>query len=569
MSKTNSRLAGVIGTTKPKSNLVAAKSVPTPDTTNIQGYAAYSVTKWHRLLSMLNTLKLQPQYYRTETRTLNELQSLIKECAQEDLYLTCQCIVYSRCLGEGMRTISHAASVFVAPFLSGAEFGKRFYGAWDKRASKGGVIFRADDMGEIISGFVALNGQTDVVTTTRGGVVVSVTDEVKGTKLTNAMKKGFKQALENMDTYTLLKYKSKLIDVINLVHPRPETSGAKVKVSIGEVEEEVFTIDAIMQGLPVLANTWETNQAEAGQIVAKAVREGKLDEAEAKEVLTQAKADNWAELLESNSLGILAGIRNIRNILLTNPTPTTVDKLVALISNPKFIREGKIMPHQLDLANDIMLTEFNNPSSRKISQALATGYELALPNLKDALPGNNVVFLDLSGSMSWAGVRLTNQAGKTIGVTSAQKACLIAATIALATNCDIIVFGSSAKYVTYNPNLDVFTLAKELNNTNMGGTSLSTAWTLAQQSKRKYDRVFILSDNEVNKGNSYASYTSYLKAVGNPYVYSVDLASYGTTVLAGDNVRYYFGYGYAMFEDIANSEFNPEYHLEKVKKVII
>lgn len=568
MSKTNSRLAGVIGNKKPKANLVAAKSVPTPNTTNRQGLSAYTVNKWHRLLSMLNTLKLQPQYYRTEVQTLNELQSLIKECSLENPYLTCQCIVYSRCLGEGMRTISHAASVFIAPYLSGQEYAKRFYGPWNKKEGKGGVIFRADDMGEIISGFVALNGKYTQVTTTDMSTGKSNTDvSVSGVKLTNAMKKGFRDALESMDSYTLLKYKSKLIDVINLVHPRPAISAATVKVA--EQAEEVYTIDAIMQGLPVLANTWETNQAEAGQIVAKAVKEGKLDETEAKEVLTQAKSDNWKELLDTDKLPILAAIRNLRNVLANNPQKETVDKLCALISNPKLIREGKVMPYQLDLANDIMLTEFNNAHSRQISQALAVGYELAVPNLAQALPGNNVVFVDLSGSMNWANVRLNTLKGRTIGTTSAEKACLIAATIAKATNCDVITFGTSATYLKYNPNLDVFSLAKQMNHANMGGTNLSTAWSLAQKSGRKYDRVFILSDNEVNRGNSYSAYTNYLKALSNPYVYSVDLASYGSTVLAGDNVRYYYGYGYSMFDDIANSEFNPEYHLEKVKQVVI
>jgi polyhydroxyalkanoate synthesis regulator phasin len=567
MSKTNSRLAGVIGNTKPQEKLVTARSVPTPDTTNKQGLAAYSVNKWHRLLSMLNTLKLQPQYYRTETTTLKELQTLIKECALEDIYLTCQCIVYSRCLGEGMRTISHAASVFVAPYLSGQEFGRRFYGPWNKVKGTGGVVFRADDMGEIISGFVALNGKhIEVKTTDLSTHTATVEVNTSGVKLTNAMKKGFKEAIERMDTHILLKYKSKLIDVINLVHPSPKSSGQSCTLENGEV---VSTIDAIMQGMSVKANTWETNQAEAGQIVAQAVREGKLTDEQAKVVLTQAKSDNWSELLMTDKLGILAAIRNLRNILATNPSAQAMDKLEALISNPVLIQQGKIMPYQFDIANEILQSEFSNTNSRRLSMALAKGYVESIPNLKDALPGNNVVLLDLSGSMSYYDIRLDSLKGETSGVSCASKAALIAATIAKATNCDVITFGSNAMYVKYNPNLDVFSLAKQLNHTHMGGTNLSSAWRLAQDSGNKYDRVFILSDNEVNVGNSYTSYTNYLKAVGNPYVYSVDLAAYGSTVLAGNNVRYYYGYGQSMFEDIANSEFNPDYHLEKVRKVII
>lgn len=148
------------------------------------------------------------------------------------------------------------------------------------------------------------------------------------------------------------------------------------------------------------------------------------------------------------------------------------------------------------------------------------------------------------------------------------KAALIAATIAKGTNADVIRFGSSAEYVNWNANSDVFSIAKNMRR-DMGGTSLSSAWREAQNSGRKYDRVFILSDNECNRGSSYSSYMSYVKSVGSPYVYSVDLAAYGTTQLAGDKVRYYYGYGYSMFDDIAKSEFNPNYHLEKVKQIVI
>ena len=563
MSKTNSKLASVIGSKQPKPNLVNARNIPTPDTTNQQGYAAYSQDKWLTLLTMLNTLKFEPQYYRSQTQTLKELQALIDNRAKEDLYLTCQCIVYSRCLGEGMRTISHASSVFIAPYISGQEYSKRFYGLWNKKEQKGGVIFRPDDMAEILAGYIALNGQIQQTVTTINGVPVSNDVKTSGPKLSNAMKKGFKSALESLDTYSLLKYKSNLIDIINLVHPSPKLSKATVEYN----GEKISTIDAIMKGYNVSANTWEVNQGEAGQIVAKAVKEGKLTDKEAKETLTQAKADNWKELLDTNKLGILAALRNLRNVLLNNPESSTINKLCDLVSNPTLIREGKIMPYQLDLANEIMIAEFNSPYARQISQALAKGYELAIPNLSALIPGQNVIFLDQSGSMGYE-IKLPGQ--KHSSRTSCiSKAALIAATIAKATNADIIVFGSSAKYVQYNPNLDVFTLAKQLSTANMGGTNLATAWNLVQASGRKYTRTFILSDNECNRGNTYSSYMSYVKNVGHPYVYSVDLAGYGTNCIAGEKVRYYYGYGFAMFDDIAKSEFNASYHLDQVRKVVI
>ena len=561
MSKTNSKLAAALGTKAPKENLVSANSVPKPDTTNLQGKPAYSQDIWLQLVSLLNTSKLENQYYRSVTGTVQTLQKLIAQCAKEDLYLTCQCIVYSRCLGEGMRTVNQAAAVFIAPYISGQEYSKRFYGLWDKKGQKGGVVFRPDDMAEILQGYAAINARPETVTTKN-----SITHKLAGPKLSNAMKKGFKTTLESLDEYSLLKYKSSLIDVINLVHPSSEKSTA---VSTLENGDTMKTIDAIMKGFPVKANTWETNQSEAGQLVAKAVKEGKISKTEAEEVLKEAKADNWAELLETNKLGILAAIRNIRNILINKPTTQVIDMLCKLISDPVKIREGKIFPYQLDVANEIMFTEFDNTHSRKISQALLAGYEAAIPNLKEYLPGTNLVMVDRSGSMGWQSIRLSGVKDKTGTITPVYKAALIAATIAKATNADIIYFGSNATYHKYNPNVDVFTLAKSLAKADQGSTYLAQAWILAAVSGVKYDRVFILSDNEVNKGSTYTQYKSYMEKVGVPYVYSVDLCGYGTNSIAGDKVRYYYGYGLAMFDDIAKSEFNAYDHLEKIRKVVI
>jgi hypothetical protein len=365
-----------------------------------------------------------------------------------------------------------------------------------------------------------------------------------------------------MDAYALLKYKSSLVDVINLVHPNPNESRAIVEVD----GEKVAVLSAIMKGVSVSADTWEVAQSEAGQEVAKAVKEGKIDEAKAAEILKEAKAENWDALLTEGKLGILAAIRNIRNVLKTVDKSATIDKLCALVSDSEAIRKGKVMPYQLDLAHEVVNAEFNNTDARKLAKALLAGYESAVPNLAEMLPGRNLVLVDFSGSMSTA---VADPARKTnYRSTCMDKAALIAATIAKATNADIIRFGSSAEYVNWNANADVFTIAKNMKR-DMGGTTLSAAWREAQNSGRKYDRVFILSDNECNRGNSYSSYMSYVKACGSPYVYSVDMAAYGTTQLAGDKVRFYYGYGYSMFDDIAKSEFNPNYHLEKVKKIVI
>ena len=548
MKERNGQLKSALGAMVPKERIIAVNSIPEENTVNRQGYKAYTLDDELRLISMLNTLKIEPQFYRSENQIMIELRDLIERIAIKDPYFVAQAIVYSRCLGEGMRTINHLAAALLAPFICGEEYAKRFYGLWDKKNKCGGCIYRVDDMSEIKDVYAALNKSP----------------------LSNAMKKGFAKVLESLDTYQLAKYKNTVIDIANLTHPKSVLSTAMITDSNGV---KMRTLDALMKGYVVSADTWEVAQSEAGQEVAKAVREGRLSKEEAQEVLKEAKNDNWEALLLEGKLGILAALRNLRN-MLKSPRPNVIDAVCALVSNANAIRNGKIMPYQIDYAYETIKMEFGDTADgRRVMEALLKGYEFSIPNLKEALPGKTCVMVDCSGSMNTF-CHNGNQR-VTIQSTAAEKAGLIAATIAKSTNADIVRFGSSANFYSYDPNESVFTLGRQIGRCNMGGTSIASAFELIRQSKRAYDRIILLSDNECNAHSRYSgdwvstAYKRYVHDVADPYVYAVDLASYGTIPVAGNKVSYYFGYGFAMFDDIASKEFNPMQHIDKIRKIVI
>lgn len=547
MKERNTQLKNALGAMASKETVKAVVAIPKENAKNRQGCAAYSLSDELRLISMLNTIKLEPQFYRSENQTMRELRDLIERIGLKDPYFVAQAIVYSRCLGEGMRSVNHLAAALLAPFISGKEYAKRFYGLWDKKEKKGGCIYRVDDMSEIKDVYAALNKST----------------------LSNSMKKGFAAVLEALDTYQLAKYKDTVIDMANLTHPKSALSKAEIVVD----GKKMKVIDALMKGVTVSADTWEVANSEAGQEVAKAVKAGKLTKAEAEVTLANAKNDNWEAMLTEGKLGILAAIRNIRN-MLKSPRKEVVDALCKLVSNGEAIRNGKIMPYQIDYAYEVVKKEFSNSADgRRIMEALLKGYEYAVPNLAEALPGRTCVMVDCSGSMN----TYCTQAGQrsNIATSAAEKAGLIAATIAKATNADIVRFGSHAEFYSYDPNESVFSLGRKIGHDNMGGTSIPSAFELIRNAKRQYDRIILLSDNECNARSYWSgdwvsgAYKKYVHDVANPYVYAVDLASYGTTPVAGDRVNYYFGYGFAMFEDIASKEFNPSAHIEAIRKIVI
>lgn len=552
MRERNQQLKSALGAMASKETVAEIKSIPKENTVNRQGFAAYSLDDKLRLLTMLNTLKLQPQYYRTENETMRDLRDLIERIASDDAYFVCQAIIYSRCIGEGMRSINHLAAALVAPFIKGQEWAQRFYRLWNKKNQKGGCIFRPDDMSEIKDVWFALNN----------------------TGLPASMRKGFAYNLENYDTYGLAKYKKSNIDIANLVHPNPNNSKATLTLPD---KETIKTLNALMQGVNVAADTWEVAQSEAGQEVAKAVREGKLTQMEAEKVLSEAKADNWESLLREGKLGILAALRNIRNIM-KNPRKETIDMWCSLISNQELIRKGLILPIHFDLAYDVIDREFKDYDyAHQVMSALQDAYIKSIPNLSSVFIGKTCIIVDCSGSMGMG----ISDGKRTIGRTDyywdrnnytdscKYKAGLIAATIAKACDVDIVKFGSEAKFFNFNKNKNVFALAKDIGTAEYGATYPRTAWDLIAYNQKKYDRIIFISDNEVNSYNLTSdSYKNYLR-ICSPYVYAIDLAAYGTTPLAGDKVAYFYGYGPQLYEDMTKNEFDPRKILDKVLKIVI
>lgn len=563
MKDRNAQLKSALGAMAKKEVVREVASIPREDTVNRQGHVAYSLDDELRLLTMLNTLKIQPQFYRSESETMVELRDLVEKVGLKDPKFLAQSIVWSRCMGEGMRSINHLAAALAAPFVSGQPWSKAFYGAFNKNKKQGGCIFRLDDMTEIKDVFAALNPRES--------------GKHKHKSLPNAMKKGFASVLENADANLLLKYKDTVIDIANLSHPSAELAKAEVTLQNGEV---VKVLNAIMSGLNVKADTWETANSEAGQEVAKAVREGKITQEEGAKILAEAKNDNWEGLLNDGKLGVLAALRNIRN-MMKSPRKTVIDAWCKLITNKDLVRKALILPCHFDLAYEVVMDEFATADySPKVQQALLDGYEAAIPNLKDALPGRTCIMVDCSGSMGWAGAILEDSYKKGSRVTTscrsretrscAYKAGLVAATIAKATGADVVKFGGHAYDFKYKANTNVFALAREIGTSDDGWTNPACAFDLIRDGRRAYDRIIFISDNEVNGRITSESYKRYIHDVCSPYIYAVDLAAYGTTPLKNEGkVNYYFGYGSSLFEDIASKEFNPMQHIEKVRKVVI
>lgn len=324
--------------------------------------------------------------------------------------------------------------------------------------------------------------------------------------LPNSMKKGFAAALATLDAYKLAKYKGEgkavsMVDAVNLVHPRATEA-----------------ITALMKGTLKPAETWETKLTQAGQ---------KAENDEQKEEL---KGAAWKELLEGGKLGYFALLRNLRNII--EQAPDTIPLVARALVDETAIRKSLVLPFRYMTAFDA-LSMLPSTSTRPIIAALNQAFDLSVKNVPK-FDGKTLIVVDKSGSMN----------GQPITIAS-----LFAAVLYKTNNADLMLFASTAQYLSLNPSDSTATIAQQIrSNGFVGGTDFHAPFRTATE---KYDRIIILSDMQgwIGYECPTATFNEYKKRTGaNPHVYSFDLAGNGTLQFPEPQVYCLAGFSEKVFD---------------------
>lgn len=175
--------------------------------------------------------------------------------------------------------------------------------------------------------------------------------------LANKLKKAIKAKMESFKDYHLAKYKGKgdvinLFDIVNMSHAFSEP------------------IDKMMKGTLPKAQTWETELSANGNT-----------------------KESWDKLLAENSLGALAFVRNLRNMMNAKVSETT---LLEYMSGLDF---DKVFPYQLILAVDVAANESWFGYNSKLFSALQNKIASSFEKYKRLFRGKVAVAVDDSGSM--------------------------------------------------------------------------------------------------------------------------------------------------------------------------
>ena len=354
------------------------KMAKQPTERNFMGEMAFKMEDKEELISTVMTTFLQGEYYEKEATKIARIQELLKKV---DPLFAAKLAIYARNEGN-LRSVTHFVAAEIAKYVSGTDWGKRFYNR---------IVVRPDDMSEIVSAYAHINGmsQKDI------------------SKIPNAMKGGFKTALERLDAYQIDKYKMKnrevsLIDLIRLFHPKGNQKNAEAfkRLVNGESLEGLYETKIL-----------EKEMTKAGQLTKGATEDEKKE----------AKHEAIAEILDNvKGMPIMNLIRNLRNIILY--APDKVEDACAQLRIKDKILNSRLLPFRFATAYaEIEKMTWGKPNTdtaiafesdkaegeltkaqfdslkRSVLDALEDAIQYSVENIPE-LEGNVAILVDHSGS---------------------------------------------------------------------------------------------------------------------------------------------------------------------------
>ena len=343
-----------------------------PTVVNCMGEQAFKLNAKEELVSTVLTTFLQGSYYEKE----NEIVERIKNASEKvDPLFVAKLALYARNEGN-LRSVTHLLSSIISKRISGQEWGKRFY---DK------IVVRPDDISEILSAYAVENGM----------------DLKNIRKIPNAMKKGFKSALERFDAYQIDKYKMNkrevsLIDIVNLLHPSPTQKNQEAYKRLIENKSlsDLYSSKIL-----------EKEMSQVGKKVTDDKTVSELKEEAITEVLSNVKG-----------MPLMNLIRNLRNII--KYAPSQVDEACRQMTIPDKVLKSRLLPFRFATAysevesmtdsytakSAIQFEEENKSGyafselKQKVLNALEKAIEISCQNIPK-LDGNVAILVDHSGSV--------------------------------------------------------------------------------------------------------------------------------------------------------------------------
>ena len=505
-----------------KFNLITKrKSTPT---FNHAGGQAFKLTPEFELYSAVVTTSLNNTFYEKDTTRLKRITDLITKCNPE---FVAQLAIYAR-TEMYLRTIPVVLLVELAKHTSGSSI-------LSKAIPK--VINRADEITELLAYYQFANR--------RNG-------SKKLNKLSKQVQKGLAISFNKFDEYQFAKYNRQtevtLKDALFLVHPKANSS------------EQQLVFNKIAQNSLSTPYTWETELSNLGQ-----------QHFYSKHEKSKAVTQKWEELIESQKIGYMALMRNLRNILQSNVSSYHIEKVCNYLANEKAVANSKQLPFRFLAAYRELLNESSSYTSA-ILDALEEAALISAQNIQGFNFSTSVVIAcDVSGSMQ----RVISPKSKIMVYDIGLMLGML-----LQARCNNVttgLFGDKWKVINL-PKRSILNNVNQLyQRANEVGYSTNGHLVIQSLTKRKkiVDKVMLFTDmqlwNSRFTSSSLASaWKSYKKIAPNAKLYLFDLAGHGNTPLSAQRNDVYLiaGWSDKVF-NILHSMDNANSAIAEIKKIEI
>jgi hypothetical protein len=480
-----------------------------PTTSNEAGGDAFTMTPRMALATQVLTCVLADSAYKNRAKGHADIKALVAQLHQAgDLAFAAQTALYARHV-HGLRTISHVLAGEIALVQSNTLTWRT--GFFPK------VVKRPDDALEIAAYVLAARPDK---------------------RLPNALTRGLAKALLKFDEQSLAKWDKdkaglRLVDLANLTHPKAPKKHA---------------LHLLMKGTLPTPVTWETQLSAAGS----------------SEDPAKAKAQVWEKLLTDDSLGYMALVMNLRNIILQ--APKAVPLACEVLADEERVRKSLLLPTQFMSAYAAlqgMDASADSECVRAVTTTLGQAMEMAAKNVP-SFTGRTLIALDGSGSMGSGGLFTHNP----FAIGALFTAMLLKANH----SADYLCFSDHARFLRPNPEMPIMDLATWLDtHRNNGGTNFHSIFDAAAKA---YDRVIILSDMQAwmtsiyDSSNATAtSLAAYQRRTGaNPMIVAFDLQGSGTAQFPAKRVCQLAGWSEKVFDLIPMLESDPQALITEILK---
>ncbi|MEQ6359443.1 TROVE domain-containing protein [Thermoanaerobacter thermohydrosulfuricus] len=461
-------------------------SVKLSDTTNREGYPAYTRSLEEQYVQTLLTNTIGNTFYADSNTLLSEANALHDQMLDKNPNFVAKALVFAR--NRGLMRLQPIFGLAKLSLVSTELFSKVF----------NNVVLVPSDLQDFM---MILEGHGRG----QGG---------------RAVKRQVAQFLNSISEYWAIKYNGRgrgysLGDIVKTIHPKPINDKQKNIFAYLIGKDYDKTLVPQIAAYEALKRTTDVNEQIA------LIQEGKLPY----EVVTGVVKPNreiWNAILYQ--MPIFALLRNLNTLDRAGVLDENKEYITSVLNDPERLAKSKILPFRF-------ITAFEEVKKAWVRDVLRQAVEITFDNLPE-IPGKTAVFLDVSGSMEGNYLRI----GSVFALALYKK-----------TKGNGIFWTFDTLVYDQQPSMhdSILTQAEKIRA--RGSTDTGAPVRKLREDNVYVDNIIIITDEQQNTGSPFYRELEKYRYSINPNVktFIIDIAPYRSAMVPPTDKNTYYIYGWS------------------------